>query len=188
MQITQVKYYHDLPFEDYLKLPGTSYSSIKGFQGEPTEGMKLGTRVHAYLNEPATYDWQQAEVVIPIAKGLRNYLGDAFKYFDKEVAFTSIFEHNGMRLAYKGRADMIKIGRVVLDIKVLSGRLAPSIERFGYDRQISGYCLATGCSAGLIVAYNKWDKKVETRYINPDATFWEYQCVKRGEPVEAVTP
>ena len=83
MQILNTQYYHNLDFEDYLKMPGTSYSSIKGFEGEPTEGMKLGSRVHAYLNEPKEYDWQQVDIVIPIATALRGCLGDAFHYLDK---------------------------------------------------------------------------------------------------------
>lgn len=186
MLVTQTKYYHTLPFEDYLQLPGTSYSSIKGFEGEPTEGMKLGTRVHAYMNEPATYDWQQRDMVIPIATALRGYLGDAYHFLDKEVAFQSTFIHNGMKLLYKGRSDMMKAGRIIVDLKVLSGPLPAAITRFGYERQISGYCLATGASLGLIVAWNKLQKKVETKMIRPDASFWEYQCVRMGEPMEAV--
>jgi hypothetical protein len=187
VQITQTKYYHNLPFEEYLQMPGTSYSSIKGFEGELTEGMKLGTRVHNYLNEPETYDWQQADMVIPIATQLRAYLGDAFKYLDKEVAFHATFLHNGMKLLYKGRADMMKARRIIVDLKVLSGPLPSAVSRFGYDRQISGYCLATGCNMGLILAWNKLQKKVETKVIRPSADFWEYQVVRMGEPVGAVS-
>lgn len=184
MKVTQTKYYHNLPFEDYLTMPGTSYSSIKGFEGEPTEGMKLGTRVHNYLNEPATYDWQQSDIVIPIATQLRAYLGEAYHYLDKEVAFHSTFVHNGMKMLYKGRADMMKAGRIIVDLKVLSGPLPAAITRFGYERQVSGYCLATGCNMGLILAWNKLKKRVETKMIRPDESFWAYQCVRLGEPIK----
>lgn len=186
MTITNTEYHRDLSFEDYLNLPGTSFSGIKGFEGDPTPGMRLGTRVHAYLNEPKKYDWQQAALVTPIAKELRAYLGESFKYLEKEIAFTADFMHNGMLLKYKGRADMLKIGRLVVDIKVLSGSLTAAIERFGYARQVSGYCLATGAVLGLIVAYNKQKQKVEVKSIKPSADWWEYQCVRLGEPVEAV--
>jgi hypothetical protein len=182
MQILNIKYYRDLPFEDYLKMSGTSFSGIKGFSGPTTQGMQLGTRVHNYLNEPETYDWQQAELVIPIAKYLRMYLGDAFHFLEKEVAFTADFVHNGMRLRYKGRGDMLKIGRLVVDIKVLAGSLESAIERFGYANQVSGYCLGTSSPMGLIIAYNKLKKKVEVKAIKPDENFWEYQVVRLGEP------
>jgi hypothetical protein len=185
MQILNIKYYRDLPFEDYLKMPGTSFSGIKGFEGAPTPGMQLGTRVHNYLNEPETYDWQQPDMVLPIAKALRAYLGDAFTALEKEVAFTCDFLHNGLSMGYKGRADMLKVGRLVVDIKVLAGPLESAIERFGYANQVSGYCFGTSSPMGLIIAYNKLKKKVEVKAIKPDVSFWEYQVVRLGEPMEA---
>lgn len=188
MQILNIKYYRDLPFEDYLKMPGTSYSAIKGFSGPPTAGMQLGTRVHAYLNEPETYDWQQVEIVKPIAKAIRQYLGDSYHAMEKEVAFTCDMVHNGMRLPYRGRADMLKIGRLVVDLKVLAGSLASAMERFGYANQMAGYCMGTGSPMAIILAYNKYSKKVEVKTIKPEESFWNYQIVRLGEPMEAVRP
>lgn len=179
MKASGTTYYKDLPFEEYLKLPGTSYSSLKG-ERTPTAGMRLGTRVHNYINEPATYDWKDADLVLPIASQIKAYVGDAFKYLEKEVAFTSNFFHNGLMLKYKGRADMLKIGRIVIDLKILSGPLDAAIERFGYKDQISGYCLATGSQMGLIIALNNQRRRVESKLIIPDAAFWEYQCVRLG--------
>lgn len=186
MQILNIKYYKDLPFEDYLRMPGTSYSAIKGFSGPPTMGMQLGTRVHSYLNEPEKYDWQDVEIVKPIAKAIRMYLGEAYHAMEKEVAFTCDMIHNGMRLAYKGRADMLKIGRLVVDLKVLAGSLPNAIERFGYANQMSGYCLGTCSPMAIILAYNKSSKKVEVKNVKPDEAFWNYQCCRLGEPMEAV--
>lgn len=183
MKVSNVKYYTDQDFADYLKMPGTSFSSLKDEVITPTAGMQLGTRVHNYLNEPDKYDWQQPEMVLPIAKVLRTYIGEAFEYLEKEVAFTADFTHNGMVLHYKGRADMLKVGRLIIDIKVLAGGVAPAIDRFGYDKQISGYCYGTGAPLGLIIAYNKLSKKVEVKAIKPNAEFWEYQIVSRGEPI-----
>lgn len=184
MQVINIKYYRNMPFEEYLKLPGISFSGIKGFQGEPTEGMKLGTRVHSYLNEPEKYDWHQAEIVLPIAKILRGYLGDAYSVLEKEVAFTCDMLHNGMVLHYKGRADMLKVGRLVVDLKVLAGSLDAAIERFGYNNQVSGYCLGSRSPLAIILAFNKLKKKVEVKSIKPNAAFWEYQVVRLGEPVK----
>ena len=183
MQVTNTQYFHNLPFEEYLKIPGTSYSSIKGFEGEPTEGMKLGSRVHAYMNEPENYDWVDAQAVQAIAVQLRAYLGESYLFLQKEVAFTADFIHNGMSLRYKGRADMLKAGRIVVDLKILGGPLPAAIERFGYDRQLSGYAIATGSKCALILAWNKLKRRVETKMIKPDAAFWEYQCVQKGEPI-----
>lgn len=183
MQVSGTTYYKGLPFEDYLQLPGVSYSSLKDFEGEPNSGMRLGTRVHNYLNEPETYDWKDADAVRAIAQEIRKVAGNVLPYMAAELSFTSIFRHNGMELRYKGRADRMKSGRLLIDFKVLSGSLTSAIERFGYDKQISGYCLATATPLGLIISYNKKIKKVETKAIKPEASFWEYQCVHRGEPI-----
>lgn len=186
MNITNVQYYHNLPFEDYLALPGISYSGIKGFSGPPNAGMSLGTKVHAYLLEPNTYTWEDAETVKAIAAVIRPILGPALAVLDKEVAFTCDMEYNGMVLHYKGRADLLKAGRIVVDLKVLGGALQPAIERFGYQDQISGYCLATGSPLGLIVAYNRAKKKGEMQRIQPNVEYWRYQIVHRGIPATAV--
>ena len=183
MQVKNTKYYNDMDFDEYLKIKATSFSSLKDAPIVPTEGMKLGSRVHAYISEPEKYDWKDAEMVLPIAKALRQHVGDAFQYMQKEVAFTSDFIHNGMVLHYKGRVDLLKAGRLVVDFKVLGGSVDAAIERFGYDKQLSGYCLGTYSLMGLIIAYNKLQKKVEVRAIKPNASFWEYTTVQRGEPV-----
>lgn len=182
MLITNLKYYHDLDFEDYLTLPGTSYSGIKNFTGTPNAGMSLGKKVHAYLLEPDTYTWEDAATVRKIAAAILPVLGSAIKYLDKEVSFTCDMEYNGMVLKYKGRTDLIKIGRIILDLKILSGALIPAVQRFGYEDQLSGYCIATATPLSLIVAYNRNKEKVETYRVTPNLEFWQYQVVHRGLP------
>ncbi len=181
MQVDNTKYFYNQDFDEYLKLHGTSFSGLKDTIIQPTEGMRLGTRVHNYLNEPDKYDWQQADIVLPIAKELRIRIGAAFNVMEKEVGFTADFYHNGMMLKYKGRADMLFAGRVVIDLKVLAGSLEQATKLFGYDNQISGYCLATHSDIGIIISYNKARKKTEVKTIKPNPAFWEYQCVYRGQ-------
>lgn len=184
MIVRDTTYYRDLDFADYLALPGISYSGIKGFSGPPNAGMSLGTKVHSYLLEPDKYTWDDTETVRAIAATIRPILGPALAVLDKEIAFTCNMEYNGMVLPYKGRADMLKAGRIVVDLKVLSGALTPAIERFGYQDQISGYCLATGSPLGLIVAYNRAKRKVEMQRITPTVEYWRYQIVHRGNPTK----
>ena len=183
MIVRNLKYYHTLPFEEYLKIPGVSYSSLNGFSGPPSTGMQLGSRVHQYLNEPKEYDWQDATTVRAIAGQLKSFLGGSYDHLEKEVAFTAEFIHNDMLMTFKGRADMMKAGRLILDVKILSGDLEKAIERFGYHKQLSGYCLATGANVAIILAFNKIKKRVEVKTITPDAAFWEYQTVKHGRPL-----
>ena len=186
MQVSNTTYYDNLDFEKYLDMPGTSYSSLKEnhFPDGPSAGMQLGTRVHNYLLEPDKYDWKDTGVVKKMAEQIRKFLGDALSVLDKEMAFTADFTHNGMVMPYKGRADLMKAGRVIVDLKILASGVDAAIERFGYKKQVSGYCLATGASVGLIVAYNKYKHLVEVRSIKPDAAFWEYQVVRLGVPIK----
>lgn len=183
MQVTNTQYYHDLDFAEYLKMPGCSFSRIKnnGTEIPVSAGMQLGTRVHQYLSEPEKYDWQDAEMVRKIAGSLRDILGESYKYFEKEVAFTADFTHNGLTMKYKGRADALKTNHIVVDFKVLAGSLESAAKRFLYKEQISGYCLATGSPLGLIVSYNKSKQKPETLIVRPDQDWWDYQVVKYGE-------
>ena len=182
MRITNVQYYRGLAFEDYLQMPGVSFSSLKG-DIPKSAGMALGSRVHSFLNEPETYDWQDVDAVRKIAAALKAVLGDAFKYLEKEVAFTCLMQHNGMKLQYKGRADMLKVGRIVVDLKVLAGSLESACARYGYPDQLSGYCLPNNCDKGLIISYNKIKKCTETKLIKPTQDFWNYQIVSRGVPL-----
>lgn len=189
MEVRNTIYHREMPFAEYLALPGTSYSSIKGFVGSPTPGMSLGTKVHQYLLEPTKYTWEDANIVREIAAAIRPVLGAALAVLEKEIAFTSKFHYNGFILQYKGRADMLLVGKIVVDLKVLSGALQPAIDRFGYGDQIPGYGLATGSATGLIVAYNRARKRVETKLIptNSGLAYWQYQTVHRGIPNHAIS-
>lgn len=182
MTVSNTIYYDNLDFDKYLQLEGTSFSSIKGFEGPPTTGMQLGTRVHNYISEPEKYDWQQVEEVKAIAGAIRRVVGDALKYAKKEVSFTSDFTFQELTMKYKGRSDALIEKQLVIDYKVLSGSLEDACKRFRYPEQISGYCLATGCEKCLIVAYNKRLKKIETKLIIPSVEFWEYNIVRFGKP------
>lgn len=177
-----MQYYRGQDFAAYLTMPGTSFSGLKDVPVPQSAGMSLGTRVHNYILEPEKFDWTDAGIVRKIADALRTYMGGALDVLESEVAFTADFHHNGMVLPYKGRADKLKIGRLVVDFKILGGSLMSAIARFGYDKQLSGYCLATGSPLGLIIAYNKSRKQVETHLLGPNPEFWEYQAVRMGRP------
>lgn len=180
MIVSNIKYYTGLPFEDYLSINGTSFSSTKDKVFVQSEGMMLGTAVHNYLLEPEKFDWKDADRVKPMAAALSKYLGDSYKYLQKEVAFTADFEHNGLVMPYKGRFDLGLPGTLIVDLKIMAGDLAPAVKYFGYDMQISGYCIGTNTPLGLIIAFNKKKKIIETQIIKPCLQFWEYQVCTRG--------
>lgn len=182
INIHNLTYYRDLPFEDYLALPGRSFSSFKGPVTE-TEGMRLGTRVHQFLLEPEQYDWKDAEIVRPIATRLREFLGDAIQYMEREVSFTCLMEYEGMGLWYKGRADLIKIGTLLVDLKILSSSIQQACEMFGYPAQQSGYCIATTTPRALILSYNKLRRKVESQMVAVEQGWWKKKILTHGMPI-----
>ncbi len=181
MTVSNIKYYNNLEFENYLAMDGVSYSSTKENIFTPSEGSMLGTRTHNYLLEPEKYDWIDADKVKPMAAAIRKYLGDSLQYLQKEVAFTAEFEHNGLTMLYKGRFDLGLPGTLIVDLKIMAADLAPAVKYFGYDKQLSGYCYGTNTPLALIISFNKKKKIIETQIIKPCEQFWEYQVSSRGD-------
>lgn len=179
MKVSKVEYYYGLEFEKYLQVSGTSFSSLKDKEIVYSPAMALGTSVHNYLLEPEKYNYVNHDIVAPIATAIRKIIDPTL--FECEVSVTANFEHSGFILPYKGRVDMLASKRLVIDLKVLAGSLDGAIDFFKYDRQVSGYCYATGADRGVIIAYNKATKKIEMKAITPCAKFWEQIIITKGE-------
>jgi len=78
MQVTNIQMYKNIPFDSYQAKEGHSYSSIKNNDTEPfkqTYKMQLGTEVHNYLLEPATYKHERRELIEPIARAAYDVIG-----------------------------------------------------------------------------------------------------------------
>ena len=86
MQVKDLKYYSDLDFDEYLQISGYSFSGIKMLESGqpivPTEGMKLGTRVHNFILEPKKYDWESHIEVNKIATKIREIYQPFIKYME----------------------------------------------------------------------------------------------------------
>lgn len=167
---------HNIAFDEYLKLPGQSYSGLKG-SFNPTPAMALGTKVHNHVldGEKAT-----DEAVYEIGKVLMAEFGSILQLSKKEISYTCDMHYDDMMLPYKGRVD-IKILDTIVDLKILSQPIKGSIKMFGYDKQITGYMLGSGATQGFIIAYNKVSKKCEVEKITPDYNFWENIIRKHGK-------
>jgi len=187
--VSNLKYYNDLDFNEYLAFSGYSFSGIKtlesGVQIVPSQGMMLGTRVHNFLLEPHKYDGVDYNHVSKISAALRQFLGAAIKFLEKEVAFTCELQYNGMSMVYKGRTDLLFKGKLIIDLKVLSGKLQGAIDRFGYEKQLSGYGIATSTPNVLLLSFNKALKKdnVEHKMFSPTQEWWMYVITKYGSPI-----
>jgi hypothetical protein len=182
MKTTNHQQIENLPFADYLQINRISFSSLKDFKPLTiTPAMDLGTKVHNYLLEPETYDYSRHHEVVTIAKELKPIIGEAIRLGKPELTALADFEHSGMRLKFKGRIDIYL--DMVIDLKISSMPLNATLAYFRYDRQVTGYMLATGATKGMIISYNKASKRVEMQMINPDYEFWKVQTLKYGEPI-----
>jgi len=183
MQVTNVNLYKDFSFDNYLQLPGYSYSSFKKGNFKPTEKMKLGTYVHQYLLEPEKYNHENRDVVDPIANALINDLGPMLPFLDAELSVTCDFEHDGYVMPYRGRVDLVRSGAIVIDLKISEIPLNRSIDFFGYAEQLTGYCLALNCDTGLIIRANPKTLKIEKATIRKNPQWWERKVLAHGIPI-----
>jgi len=175
-----------IPFEDYLKMPGVSYSDIKNAGKEfkqPTGKMQLGTNVHNYLLTPHEYNHADVAIVRPIALALKKQLGDLLPYLWPELVVTCNFIHNGFNMLYRGRIDLGIPGRLVIDIKVTEMPIRKGIEYFGYDKQQSGYGMGIDAKVALIIAIHPISFRIDIVNIPINSEWWENQVIQKGEPV-----
>jgi hypothetical protein len=188
MQIRDIQLIKKLPFEKYLELPGLSYSGIKALHNgefKVTNKMQLGTHLHNYLLEPDTYDYTNANhgLVVQMAKAIKNQLGIAILGMESEVAVTANLEHQGFTMPYKGRIDLMRYGRIIIDLKVSSVPLIKSIPFFGYDRQLTGYAMCTMAKAQMILRVCPSTLRTEIKAVPLDTEWWKVQIVKHGQPL-----
>src|SRR6478609_2068017 len=181
MIITNRRTYTDLDWDAYCKLDGISFSTIKGFKGQPTEGMQLGTLVHNFISEPEKYNGEQKELVIPLARALYLEMGTAAKYGRSEVAVSSVFSSEGMSMVHKGRIDRL-FKDLCIDFKVIKGQLKNYIQQFGYDHQINGYVASSGTKYGMIIAIDKShiNKPAQVQLIKYNEYWWESKIREYG--------
>ena len=186
MQVNNLHVYRDMPFDEYLKLDAISYSTIKSkFFGADisTLKMRIGTLVHQYLFEPEKYDHnnQHNKIIKIMALEVKSILGAAFDGFECEIGITAAFLHEGFELNYKGRIDMVRLGKIVLDLKVSEVELKNSIPFFGYDKQLSGYSLATDAKMQMIIRINPKTNKIEFKSLPISDDWWNQQILRFGK-------
>ena len=186
MQVRNISYFKGIDFDSYQKKDGHSFSSLKSgsFPLVPTEKMRIGTEVHNYLLEPENYKRERIDIIKPIARAAYDVIGSVLPFLDTELSVTADFEHNGFIMPYRGRVDMVRAGKVVIDLKVSEVPLSKSIPYFGYDKQITGYCLATLSNIGIIIRVDPKTRRTERIVIKQDINFWEQKVLELGIPIE----
>lgn len=181
MEVTNIKYHPDLPFSEYLKLSGTSFSGLKDSKAPDSPAIRLGTYVHRYILQPDKYNYEMADVVIPIANELITFVGTSLlRTMRCETAITANFEYLDFSFNWKGIPDMSLTKNIVIDFKVIDGDIEKYCDYFNYPSQLRGYMKAESAQVGLILAFNKRKRNVQKKIILPDDRWWEQIILTRG--------
>ena len=179
MEVKNLRVHRNLSFEDYQKLQGVSNSSLKP-SFAPNAGMSFGTMVHNYLLEPDKLIEATPEIKL-VAADLMKTLGPAYSVLEKEISVQCDFEYNGLVMPYRGRLDLCSITYgLVVDLKILSSDLIPTIKHFGYEKQLRGYAASIGAKTIIIIAYNRKLKKIQKSIVEPLHFEWEQEVMKNG--------
>jgi hypothetical protein len=199
---TNTQRYNNLPFEEYLQLPGFSHSWLKNeFNGvqkvfNSTDKVKIGKIVDLIISGDTP---NISDPLYPIGKNIAYDLdkqyGSMIKLFDKQAAFTSDMCFNGFKMTGKFLLDFLFKNIAVIDLKVTHEKLTSRkklqelILHMGYHNQLFGYCGVTGVNDGYIMAYSvplkqtiiESMKNLFPNWWHPSNIFWEDKIVQHGK-------
>jgi hypothetical protein len=185
IQVFDVQIIEGMEFEDYLKMPGLSYSGIlsDGVKIEETEKMKFGSLVDCYLFEPKRYSGEKFNLVRPVAKAVQDKLGPLITLGKRQLVVTCILVVDGIYVRYKGRVDLFA-GNIVIDMKVSELDLLSAIRFFGYDKQVSGYAIPLKAPVSLIISVHPKKYTTSIAPIATNTSWWERKVLEYGKPVD----
>jgi hypothetical protein len=171
-------------FDEYLQLPGLSYSDIKndGKRITPTDRMRFGTLVDTYVFEPSKYNFEQYDLVRPVAAQVISDLGPLIKKGRRQLAVTCTMVHQGFYLYYRGRPDL-EAGGLTIDLKVSEMNILAAIQHFRYDRQVNGYAIPLGSRGSVIYSIHPKTCQVQKKAVANSVTWWEQIVLKYGKPI-----
>jgi len=189
VRVKNIRFHPGLDLDEYLKLPGKSFSSIKNdgvTNFAPTEKMRLGTMVHQYLNESHLYDHtnERHELIEKLAITAKSAIGGLLPYCEGEASVTADFLHEGFLLPYKGRIDACIKGKVIIDYKIINSRsIYDTLHRFGYNEQLTGYMMPVKALHAFIIAVSTITMKPEVVLVQPNYAYWENIIITKGIPL-----
>lgn len=190
---SDIKRYEDVPFGEYLNLPGYSHSFLKREVNgvsehiETTENMRLGSMVDAILTEPSkvnmTSDMYRAGR--DIAARIKAEFGRLIARFKKQVSYAGVLEYESFEMPVKGRLDFLLPGHAVIDLKVTKSKDINSlIKIFGYENQIWNYAKLAGVDKAYLMIYSLPLKQTQVHYFDCSQNineFWANKILKFGK-------
>lgn len=153
----------------------------------PTEKVKIGSLVDAFLTEPDLVDINDKNYLKAkkIASCIKNNFGHLIKRFENQVCYSAEIEYQGLILPTIGKLDWLLPEHAVIDLKFTKEKsLTGVINHFGYNNQLWHYSRLAVVRKAYIIAYS--DAIVDCLpIINIDVRedeneFWKNAVLKYG--------
>lgn len=190
--IHSIQQHLNLPFDQYLKLPGYSTSFLKrevnGVTPDfvKTDKMFRGSLVDAILTSPSEVD--MSSKLYPVARDISNTIrgqfGDMFKQMLPQVSYTGTASYGGFSMLVKGRLDFELPKLAVIDLKITETKnIKALIKHMGYDNQMFLYCKFIGVTKAYLIFYCVPLKKCIIEYIDCSQpnNWWQERIIKFGQ-------
>lgn len=197
IEYSNIRRYNDLDFDDYLEIPGMSFSYLKGERyGQAkevplTHKIRIGKMVDAILTEDGRID--MADEFYPIARSIAEKIkakfGEFIVKFEKQISYSADAIYNGYKLSTKGRLDYLLPGMAVIDLKVThvkADQVRPLIKFMQYDNQLWNYANMAQVKRKYIMIHSvpsKTTEMVDMGVVTSYNEFWQGKIEKFGTPV-----
>lgn len=160
IEYSNIKRHDNIPFDEYLKLPGHSHSSLKNMvygiykPVVSTDNMRLGSLVDSILTDPASANMQDQlySDAKDVAAKIKSEFGDLLFACDKQVSYTATASHGLFEMEVKGRLDFLLNDYAVIDLKITkSKQFTTLINYMGYKNQLWHYARMAGVKNAYIL-------------------------------------
>lgn len=197
LSYSDIQRYENMPWQDYVKLPGYSFSYLKReVQGvspafTPSNKVLRGSLVDAILMQQDDVDMRSA--LFPEAKIIASALiaefGEIICCFTSQDSYTGTLSYAGLRMPVKGRLDWrLQVAgktKAVIDLKITEATNIKELIKFmKYDAQQNNYMGLSQGTRAYILPYNPKLKKVlsiEPLEYDENNSFWIEKVLKFGK-------
>lgn len=161
---TNITRHDNMPFDEYLKLPGYSFSFLKGERNGialpvvETENIRIGKLVDAILTSPEDVDIMSP--LYPMCKDIARRIKEKFpfiEHFKKQVSYTGKVSDGTFSMPVKGRLDYLFEASMnwVIDLKITKSKDVKALVEFmGYEKQLYHYCGLAGAQQAKLMIYS----------------------------------
>jgi PDDEXK-like domain of unknown function (DUF3799) len=190
---SNIERHDNLPFNEYLKLGGYSFSFLKreingiNPELEITDNIRLGSMVDSILTEPHKVDMnaKNYKAAKDIATKIKAQFGCFMDVFEKQVSFTGIAEYQGFHMKTTGRLDYLLRDYAVIDLKVTQSKNVHELIKFmHYENQMWNYCKLAKVKVAYLMIHSVPLGKTQLIEIDCSSDyneFWSDKVVKFGK-------